>query len=115
MLSEELHHAAECWQWEDRTLYGLHLGIRGEVRFKNSDPRVATAMIVFCGLEGEDELHDHLARMDAGHESAARWPHVTTPSRFDATMRSRVAPVPLWRVFPSRWAETGTGCFQRVS
>jgi phytoene dehydrogenase-like protein len=43
-------------------------------------------MIVFCGLETEDELHAHLERVDSGEEAAPEWLHVTNLSRFDATM-----------------------------
>jgi phytoene dehydrogenase-like protein len=43
-------------------------------------------MIVFCGLETEDELHEHLRRLDAGEERDCAWLHVTIPTRFDATM-----------------------------
>jgi len=43
-------------------------------------------MIVFCGLETDDELHAHLRRVDAGEHDTCDWLHVTIPSRFDATM-----------------------------
>lgn len=85
-LPEDLRHAVETWEWEDRTLFGLHLGIRGGVTFKNTDARVGDAMIVFCGLDTEDELRAHLRRIDDGDEPECCWLHVTVPSRFDATM-----------------------------
>ena len=85
-LSRDLCQSAEGWEWEERSLFGLHLGIEGEVAFKASDPRVNEAMIVFCGLDTEDQLHEHLARVDAGERGECEWVHVTVPTRFDATM-----------------------------
>lgn len=85
-LPDEVRDAVQTWQWEDRTLFGLHLGVKGAVRFTNADARVGEAMIVFCGLETEVELHAHLRRVDAGEERDCHWLHVTVPTRFDATM-----------------------------
>ncbi len=67
-----LAEAVEKWEWEDRSLFGLHLGIAGKVTYKAADPRVNEAMIVFCGLETEDDLHEHLQRVDAGDHTKAR-------------------------------------------
>jgi phytoene dehydrogenase-like protein len=85
-LPEALRFAAEAWEWEERSLFGLHLGVPGKVRFHAKDPRVNDALVVLCGLETEDELLDHLANVDAGEQSACEWLHVTVPTRFDATM-----------------------------
>ncbi len=85
-LPADLAESVQLWQWEERSMFGLHLGIKGEVAFRAADPRVGQAMIVFCGLETEDELHAHLRRVDAGEHDACEWLHVTIPSRFDATM-----------------------------
>jgi phytoene dehydrogenase-like protein len=85
-LPQELRHATESWEWEERSMFGLHLGIRGDVAFRAEDPRVNEAMIVFCGLETEDELFDHLAQVDAGEIGARPWLHVTNATRFDASM-----------------------------
>jgi len=85
-VPDDLRHAAQGWQWEDRSLFGLHLGVRGDVTFTSPDRRVNEAMIVFGGVETEAELHEHLRRVDAGEERACRWLHVTVPTRFDATM-----------------------------
>jgi phytoene dehydrogenase-like protein len=85
-LPNELRQAVEGWEWEERSMFGLHLGVRGGARFKAEDPRVNEAMIVFCGLETEDELHAHLERVDSGEEAAPEWLHVTNLSRFDGTM-----------------------------
>lgn len=81
-----LVQAAEAWEWEERSLFGLHLGVQGDVRWKAADPKVDEAMVVFCGLETEDDLHAHLANVDAGDHREPGWVHVTVPSRFDATM-----------------------------
>ncbi|MBW2191974.1 MAG: NAD(P)/FAD-dependent oxidoreductase [Deltaproteobacteria bacterium] len=81
-----LAEAVERWEWEDRSLFGLHLGIAGKVTYKAADPRVNEAMIVFCGLESEDELHEHLRRVDAGDNARPEWMHVTLPTTHDATM-----------------------------
>jgi len=85
-LPAELAQSVRLWQWEERSMFGLHLGIEGEVTFRAADPRVGRAMIAFCGLETEDELHAHLRRVDAGEHDACEWLHLTIPSRFDATM-----------------------------
>jgi len=85
-LSEDLAAAARRWEWEDRSLFGLHLGVHGDVTFKAEDKRVNDAMIVFCGLETDEELLDHLDRVDACETDGTEWIHVTVPSRFDATM-----------------------------
>ncbi|MBK7971907.1 MAG: hypothetical protein IPK07_00885 [Deltaproteobacteria bacterium] len=42
-------------------------------------------MIVFLGLETDDELLAHLRRVDAGDDRGGEWLHVTVPSRFDAS------------------------------
>mgnify|MGYP003546532462 CR=1 FL=1 len=85
-LPGDLGPAVRGWEWEERTMFGLHLGLRGGVGWKGRDPRIADSMIVFCGLETEDELHEHLRRLDAGEERDCAWLHVTIPTRFDATM-----------------------------
>lgn len=85
-LPEDLRDRVAGWEWEERTLFGLHLGVRGEVSFRA--PGADDALLVFLGLETEDDLHDHLARVDAGAADAgaagaAEWIHVTVPTRFD--------------------------------
>ncbi len=86
LLPDTLRDAVHGWQWEERSLFGLHLGIRGDITYKAAEPQVADAMIVFCGLETEGELRDHLARIDAGAAGECEWLHVTISTRFDATM-----------------------------
>jgi hypothetical protein len=85
----DLAASVERWEWEDRSLFGLHLGIAGKVTYKAADPRVNEAMIVFCGLESEDDLHEHLQRVDAGdprrHHGPAG-PH-RSPSRSGGALR----------------------------
>jgi phytoene dehydrogenase-like protein len=86
VLSEDLRASVRSWEWEHRTMFGLHVGIRGGVRYTASDSRVGDAMIVFCGVETDDELRHHLARIDAGEATRCEWLHATVPTRFDATM-----------------------------
>jgi len=86
LLPGELAQGVQLWEWEARSMFGLHLGAKGDITYKADDPRVGKAMIVFCGLETENELHAHLRRIDAGEHDACEWLHVTIPSRFDATM-----------------------------
>jgi len=85
-LPENLRLAVDSWEWEERSMFGLHLGLHGGVVWKAEDPRVGDAMIVFCGLETDDELLDHLERIDAGETGRSEWLHVTNLSRFDGTM-----------------------------
>jgi phytoene dehydrogenase-like protein len=85
-LPENLRLAVGSWEWEERSMFGLHLGLQGGAAWKADDPRVSEAMIVFCGLETDDELLDHLERVDAGEMGRSEWLHVTNLSRFDATM-----------------------------
>jgi phytoene dehydrogenase-like protein len=85
-LGDDLRASVQSWEWEERSLFGLHLGIRGGVRYRARDPRVGEAMIVFCGPESDDELCGHLSRVDCGEAVRCEWLHVTVPSRFDATM-----------------------------
>jgi phytoene dehydrogenase-like protein len=85
-LPDALRDAVQSWEWEERSLFGLHLGVRGAITYKAAEPQVAGAMIVFCGLETEDDLLGHLARIDAGEARSCEWLHVTIPTRFDATM-----------------------------
>lgn len=82
----DLAQSAELWEWESRSMFGLHLGVEGEVTYHASDPRVGDAMVVFCGLETEEDLRAHLQRVDTGRQHPCEWLHVTVPSRFDATM-----------------------------
>lgn len=86
VLAEDLRSSVRAWEWEERTMFGLHLGIRGGVRYRATDARVGQAMIVFCGPETDDELHDHLRRIDGGEATRCEWLHATVPTRFDATM-----------------------------
>ena len=86
VLPQELGETVTSWEWEERSMFGLHLGVEGTVRFKASDPRVGEAMIVFCGIETEDELIAHLENVDAGEIGRCEWLHFTNFSRFDATM-----------------------------
>lgn len=67
-------------------MFGLHLGIRGGVRYRAKDPRVGEAMIVFCGVDTDDQLRDHLRRIDEGEAARCEWLHATVPTRFDTTM-----------------------------
>ncbi|MFQ5666612.1 MAG: phytoene desaturase family protein [Candidatus Binatia bacterium] len=85
-LPDGLREAVQLWEWEERTMFGLHLGVRGDITYKAADPRVGDALIVFCGLETEQALHEHLRRVDAGEERTCAWLHVTIPTRFDKTM-----------------------------
>ena len=85
-LPGDLASTVEGWEWEERSMFGLHLGVEGEVRFRDADPRVNEAMIAFLGPETDDELHDHLARVDSGDRGECDWIHVTVPTRFDKTM-----------------------------
>ncbi|MFI5396348.1 MAG: phytoene desaturase family protein [Candidatus Binatia bacterium] len=85
-LPDNLREAVQSWEWEDRTMFGLHLGVRGDIGYRSTDANVDNAMIVFCGVETEDDLRAHLRRVDAGEERECGWLHVTVPTRFDATM-----------------------------
>ena len=85
-LPTDLRLAVEGWEWEERTLFGLHLGIEGTVTHRHPQQRVGEAMIAFLGIETEDELHEHLARVDAGTAGGGEWVHVTVPSHHDRSM-----------------------------
>jgi len=85
-LPESVRLAVEPWEWEERSMFGLHLGLQGGVTWKADDPRVGEAMIVFCGLETDEALLDHLEGIDAGEMDRCEWLHVSNLSRFDATM-----------------------------
>jgi len=82
----DLRRSVQSWEWEERTMFGLHLGIRGEIAFRCAEPRLRDAMIVFCGLDTDQELLAHLHRIDAGEAGKCEWLHMTIPSLFDATM-----------------------------
>jgi phytoene dehydrogenase-like protein len=84
-LDEALRSAVGSWAWEERSLFGVHLGIHGEVSYRAQDPRVGDALVAFMGLATEDDLHSHLAQVDAGESIRADWIHVTVPTRFDRT------------------------------
>jgi phytoene dehydrogenase-like protein len=85
-LPEDLRLAVQSWEWEERSVFGLHLGLHGGVTWKADDPRVGDAMIVFCGVESEDELLAHLEHVDAGGSGRPEWLHLTDLTRFDASM-----------------------------
>ncbi|MBW2421651.1 MAG: NAD(P)/FAD-dependent oxidoreductase [Deltaproteobacteria bacterium] len=90
-IPKDLSDSVANWEWEGRSMFGLHLGVEGGVeggvRFKAEDPRVAEAMIVFCGIETDEELIAHLEEVDA-EDGIGRcdWLHFTNFSQFDATM-----------------------------
>jgi phytoene dehydrogenase-like protein len=85
-LPDDVREAVQPWQWEERTMFGVHLGVHGGIRYTAADSRVDEAMLVFCGLETDAELCDHLERVDTGKTGQCEWVHVTIPTRFDATM-----------------------------
>lgn len=85
-LPSDLRHAVEPWEWEERTLFGLHLGVEGGATYRHPEARVGEAMIAFLGLETEDDLHEHLERVDSGEAGGGEWVHVTIPSHHDRTM-----------------------------
>ena len=85
-LPEDLRASVGAWQWERRSMFGLHLGVRGAIRYRAKDPRVGEAMVVFCGMETDEQLRDHLGRVDGGEAARCEWLHATAPTRFDATM-----------------------------
>jgi len=85
-LPDDLRYAVEGWEWEERTLFGQHLGIDGQFTFRHPEPRVNESMITFLGLETEDDLHAHLERVDAGTAGGGEWVHVTVPSHHDRSM-----------------------------
>ncbi len=85
-LPDDLRRSVEGWEWEERTLFGQHLGIEGSFTYRHPEPRVGDAMITFLGLETEDDLHAHLERVDAGTAGGGEWVHVTVPSRHDRSM-----------------------------
>jgi phytoene dehydrogenase-like protein len=85
-LPEDLRQGAEGWEWEERSMFGLHLGIQGGLSFGAADPRVSRAMLVFLGLETEDELRSHLERIDAGETEGCEWLHLTHLTAFDRSM-----------------------------
>ncbi len=87
-LGDSLRSAVSTWEWEERSLFGVHLGVRGGFSYTSGDSRTQDALVAFMGLETEDDLHAHLARVDAGESSAAEWIHVTVPTRFDPTQAS---------------------------
>jgi phytoene dehydrogenase-like protein len=83
-----LSQKVEKWEWEERSLFGVHLGIDGAVNYRAAaaDPRINQAMTVFLGPETEDELLDHLEGVDDGSRTGAEWLRITLPSVHDATM-----------------------------
>jgi phytoene dehydrogenase-like protein len=85
-LPTDLYHAVEGWEWEERTLFGQHLGIEGTFSYRHPEPRVGDAMIAFLGIETEDELLEHLERVDEGTAGGGEWVHVTVPSHHDRSM-----------------------------
>ncbi len=118
-VPDDLAAAVAAWEWEERTMFGLHLGISGDVRFRATDPAVNESMIVFCGIEEEGQLYDHLERVDNGTDDVCEWIHATVPTRFDATMAP--AGHSLVRVeavvgYDRPWAENGEafadGCIE---
>jgi len=116
-----LHQAVDNWRWEERSLFGLHLGIDGGVTYSAKDSRVNQAMTVFIGLETEDELLDHLDRVDAKTNKGPEWLHIAQPSLFDKTMapdghhtiraEAIVAYDPDWR---ARTKEFGDACLDLI-
>ncbi len=87
-LDESLLSAVRAWEWEERSLFGVHLGVRGDITYTSGAPGAQDALVAFMGLATEDDLHAHLARVDAGECTTAEWLHVTVPTRFDATQAS---------------------------
>ncbi len=82
-LSPELAERVDAWEWESRSLFGLHLGVTGSPSYKTADKRTEDALIAFMGIETDDQLLEHLARVDSRDETEAAWLHVTVPTRFD--------------------------------
>ncbi len=122
-VPELLSQSIDKWQWEERSLFGVHLGVEGDVNYKTSDvdPRINEAMTVFIGIETEQELLEHLDRVDAGKTNGPEWLHIAIPSIFDKTMAPKghhviraeasVAYDPNWR---SRTKEFGDQCIDLI-
>lgn len=116
-----LHQAVDNWRWEERSFFGLHLGVAGKVTYTASDPRVNEAMTVFIGLETEDELLDHLDRVDGKTTNGPEWLHIAQPTTFDKTMappehtvlraEAVVAYDPAWRERTPAFAD---GCLELI-
>jgi phytoene dehydrogenase-like protein len=120
-LTGDFRATLEAWEWEERSMFGLHLGILGGVGWKGADPRLDEAMLVFCGLETEDELESHLERVDAGETNACEWLHVTNATRFDASMAPpghQLLRVEAVVAYDQPWETEGKafadGCIQRI-
>ncbi len=85
-VPDGLMQEVETWEWEDRSLYNLHLGIDSSYTYKAKDERINQSMITFIGPETEQDLLDHLERIDAGEDTEAEWLHITVPNVHDKTM-----------------------------
>ncbi len=89
--------------------------------YSADDPRVNEAMIVFMGMETEDDLLDHLEDLVTGDATGEEWLHVTLPTTFDKTMApkghtlARIESVvvydPEWR---SRSEAHGDACLETL-
>ena len=75
-------------------MFGVHLGIDGGVEYHLSakEPRISEAMTVFIGLETEDELLDHLERVDAGTTDGPEWLRIALPPHLTPRWRRKVIP-----------------------
>ena len=81
-LPEELRKSAKAWQWEDKTFFSLHLGLKDAPNYNTQNPDVNSSLICFLGYDTEEELVKHLKDIERGSLPEPLG-HVTCTSIFD--------------------------------
>ncbi|MFP4474606.1 MAG: phytoene desaturase family protein [Desulfatibacillaceae bacterium] len=81
----DLVAAAERWEWEHATLFGVHLALREHPVYAGSEmyPDVNKALVTHIGLYDTDQLLDHLDEVEAGELPEIPLGHTTCCSIWD--------------------------------
>jgi len=84
-LSQPLAHTAQNWQWEKRSLFGLHLLVRNMPQYTASEMNddVNRALICVMGYETEQDVVASAAGAESGTLPTKIGGHVTCTTAFD--------------------------------
>ncbi|MBI9073772.1 MAG: NAD(P)/FAD-dependent oxidoreductase [Desulfatibacillum sp.] len=84
-IPDDLVYAAKQWQWEETSLFGVHVGLKQAPKYVGSEDcaDVNRAMIVFLGVNDTEAILDHDAQLHEGLLPDHHHGHVTCASLFD--------------------------------
>jgi phytoene dehydrogenase-like protein len=100
-LSEALAISARNWQWEQRSLFGLHMLVRKKPLYRAEDchPDVGRALITVLGYETEADVIQYARQTADGELPEKAGGHLTCVSESDPSMAPAGMHVLRWEGF----------------